>query len=112
MRMMSGIRGRIGRVGECSGEYIGEAGRFQHTRDFHIRLILHFFVRLNECWWAMWCERIVCVLPRDGWPRTTNLHRKFSTNETPLLELLPAHSSFVAWPGLSGNRWKICEAGI
>lgn len=32
MRMMSGIRGRIGRVGECTEEHIGESGKFHHTK--------------------------------------------------------------------------------
>lgn len=111
MRMMSGIRGRIVRVGECTGEYIGEAGYFQHTRACHVRLILYLFVRLNESWWAMWCEHIVCVLPCDGRPRVRNLQRQIPTDQTPPLGLLPAQGSFVTWPGQPGNRWQICDTG-
>lgn len=112
VRMMPGIRGRIVRVGERTGECIGEAEQFRHTRACNVRLILQLFVRLNECWWATWCERVLCVLPCDGRPRVRKLHRKFPTDQTPPLGLLPAQVSLVTCPGLSGDRLQICEPGI
>lgn len=70
MRMAPGIRGDLGRVGECPGE----VGRFQHTRACHVPRALDSFVRLDKRWWATWCEHILGVLPCVVRARVRNSH--------------------------------------